>query len=81
MTLGMVSEMNGIKEDLEAAVQQRKEAETRYRRMIVVAREHGWTNAEIARVCGVTEAAIRLYHRRHQVDAPKGQVREPVLIT
>jgi DNA-directed RNA polymerase specialized sigma24 family protein len=57
--------MNGIKEQLTEAVQARKEAEARYRRLIMVAREKGWTNEEIARVCGVTEAAIRMYRRRH----------------
>lgn len=73
--------MNSIKEDLTEALLARQEAEMRYRRMIEVAREHGWTNAEIAKVCGVTEAAIRLYHQRHQVVIPRGkaQVSEVVL--
>jgi predicted transcriptional regulator len=31
-----------------------------------MAREEGWTNEEIARVCGVTEAAIRMYRKRHE---------------
>lgn len=65
MTRGTVSEMIEIKEQLSEAVLARKEAEIRYRRLIMVAREQGWTNAEIARVCGVTEAAIRLYRQRH----------------
>jgi len=54
-----------LKEELEAAVLARSESEARYRMTIELAREEGWTNAEIARVCGVTEAAIRLYRKRH----------------
>jgi len=60
--------VDGVKEQLTDAVQARREAEVRYRRMIMVAREKGWTNEEIARVCGVTEAAIRMYRRRHNLD-------------
>ena len=64
----MMITIDGVKEQLTEAVRARKEAEMRYRRMITVAREKGWTNEEIARVCGVTEAAIRMYRRRHQHD-------------
>jgi DNA-directed RNA polymerase specialized sigma24 family protein len=53
------------KVELEAAVLARRESEARYRMMIETAREEGWTNEEIARVCGVTEAAIRMYRKRH----------------
>ena len=63
--------IDGIKEQLYDAVQARREAEVRYRRMIMVARDHGWTNQEIARVCGVTEAAIRMYRKRHLSSADK----------
>ena len=66
--------VDGVKEQLTDAVQARREAEVRYRRMIMVAREKGWTNEEIARVCGVTEAAIRMYRRRHNLDEVKEQV-------
>jgi DNA-directed RNA polymerase specialized sigma24 family protein len=63
--------IDGVKEQLHAAVVARREAEVRYRRMITVARAQGWTNEEIARVCGVTEAAIRMYHKRHQEREPQ----------
>ena len=66
--------VDGVKEQLTDAVQARREADVRYRRMIMVAREKGWTNEEIARVCGVTEAAIRMYRRRHNLDEVKEQV-------
>ncbi len=56
----------GVKERLIDAVRDRREAETRYREVITIARSQGWTNEEIARLCGVTEAAIRMYHKRHR---------------
>ena len=58
------------RDELEAAVHARRESETRYRMAIELAREEGWTNDEIARVCGVTEAAIRLYRKRHLEKVP-----------
>jgi len=58
------------KEELEAAVLARSESEARYRKAIMMAREEGWTNEEIARVCGVTEAAIRMYRKRHLEKVP-----------
>jgi len=59
-----------MKSELEEAVKARRESETRYRMMIELARAEGWTNEEIARVCGVTEAAIRLYRKRHLEKVP-----------
>lgn len=54
-----------VRDDLHAAVRARKMADMRYQEALVKAREEGWNNSEIARACGVSEAAIRLYWMRH----------------
>jgi DNA-directed RNA polymerase specialized sigma24 family protein len=54
-----------IREDLHAAVRARKVANLRYQEALIKAREEGWNNTQIARACGVSEAAIRLYWTRH----------------
>jgi DNA-directed RNA polymerase specialized sigma24 family protein len=53
------------KEDLIAAQRARKVADLRYREVLLRAREEGWTNSDIARAVGVSEAAIRLYWVRN----------------
>jgi DNA-binding NarL/FixJ family response regulator len=53
------------KDDLRAAMRARKVAGARYDQMIRRAKEEGWSNSEIARAVGLSEAAIRLYWLRH----------------
>jgi DNA-directed RNA polymerase specialized sigma24 family protein len=53
------------KDDLIAAQRARKVANLRYREVLRQAREEGWTNSDIARAVGVSEAAIRLYWVRN----------------
>jgi DNA-directed RNA polymerase specialized sigma24 family protein len=53
------------REDLHAAVRARKVANLKYQAALMRAREEGWNNTQIARACGVSEAAIRLYWTRH----------------
>lgn len=53
------------KDELRAAMRARKVANARYAQIIEAARKEGWTNVEIARAVGVTEAAIRMYWLRH----------------
>jgi DNA-binding NarL/FixJ family response regulator len=53
------------REDLHAAVRARKVAKLRYEEAMVKARAEGWSNTQIARACGVSEAAVRLYWKRH----------------
>ena len=53
------------KADLHAAMRARKVADARYDNMIRMAKEEGWSNSEIARAVGVSEAAIRLWLVRH----------------
>jgi DNA-binding NarL/FixJ family response regulator len=59
------STRDSIREDLHAAVRARKVAKLRYEEAMVRARAEGWSNTQIARACGVSEAAIRLYWQRH----------------
>jgi DNA-binding NarL/FixJ family response regulator len=54
-----------IREDLHAAVRARKVANLRYQEALIKAREEGWNNTQIARALGVSEAAVRLYWKRH----------------
>lgn len=56
-----------VRENLHAAVRARKVANIRYQRALVQARAEGWNNSQIARACGVSEAAIRLYWQRHRM--------------
>lgn len=53
------------REDLHAAVRARAVANLRYQEALIKAREEGWNNTQIARACGVSEAAVRLYWKRH----------------
>lgn len=54
-----------VREDLHAATRARKMADQRYRAALIKAREEGWNNSQIARALGITEAAVRLYWKRH----------------
>jgi DNA-binding NarL/FixJ family response regulator len=53
------------REDLHAANRARKVARERYEQALVKAREEGWNNSQIARALGISEAAVRLYWKRH----------------
>ena len=53
------------REDLHAAVRARKVANLKYQQALIKAREEGWNNCQIARALGVSEAAVRLYWKRH----------------
>lgn len=53
------------RDDLHAAVRARKVAMMRYEEAMVKARGEGWTNTQIAAACGVSEAAVRMYWKRH----------------
>jgi DNA-directed RNA polymerase specialized sigma24 family protein len=57
--------MRVTKDELRAAMRARKVANLRYEQLIIKARHEGWSNTEIARAVGVSEAAIRLYFLRH----------------
>jgi DNA-binding NarL/FixJ family response regulator len=60
-----VEERMLTRDDLVAAMRARKVAHARYMEMLRQARDEGWTNSQIARAVGVSEAAIRLYWKRH----------------
>lgn len=53
------------REDLVSAMRARKVSNLRYEQVIRRARDEGWSNSEIARAVGLSEAAIRLYWLRH----------------
>ena len=53
------------RDDLHAAMKARKMAELRYQQALIKARAEGWNNSQIARAVGVSEAAVRLYWKRH----------------
>lgn len=53
------------REDLHAANRARIVARERYEQALIKAREEGWNNTQIARALGVSEAAVRLYWKRH----------------
>lgn len=55
-------------EDLHAVMRARKVAMMRYERAIRQARAEGWSNTDIARAVGLSEAAIRLYWLRNPED-------------
>jgi DNA-directed RNA polymerase specialized sigma24 family protein len=57
--------MSVTKAELHAAMRARKVADLRYEQVIRQAKYEGWTNSEIARAVGLSEAAIRLYWLRH----------------
>jgi len=53
-----------VRQCLERAAWDKRKASKEYRAAIEMARGEGWGYTEIARVVGVTEAAIRLYIKR-----------------
>lgn len=53
------------REDLHAANRARLVAKERYEAALMKARAEGWNNSQIARALGVSEAAVRLYWKRH----------------
>lgn len=59
-----MAEREEIVKRLHLAVQAREVAREQYKRAIILAKNEGWHNTEIARACGVSEAAIRRYWKR-----------------
>ena len=53
------------REDLHAANRARLVAKERYEAALIKARAEGWNNSQIARALGVSEAAVRMYWKRH----------------
>ena len=53
------------RDDLHSANRARVIAKARYEAALIKAREEGWNNTQIARALGVSEAAVRLYWKRH----------------
>lgn len=53
------------REDLHAANRARIVARERYEAALIKARAEGWNNSQIARALGVSEAAVRMYWKRH----------------
>jgi DNA-directed RNA polymerase specialized sigma24 family protein len=53
-----------VREALERSAWDKRRAAQSYRSAVETAHEQGWTHTEIARVVGVSEAAIRLYLKR-----------------
>jgi len=53
------------KDDLVGAMRARRVADERYKAMINEAKAAGWSNTEIARAVGLSEAAIRFYLQRN----------------
>lgn len=53
------------RDDLHAANRARIVARQRYEAALIKARGEGWTNTQIARALGISEAAVRLYWKRH----------------
>ena len=53
------------RDDLHAANRARLVAKERYEAALIKARAEGWNNSQIARALGVSEAAVRLYWKRH----------------
>lgn len=54
-----------MRADLHAAVRARVVARERYQAALIKARAEGWNNSQIARALGISEAAVRLYWKRH----------------
>jgi DNA-binding NarL/FixJ family response regulator len=54
-----------VRDDLHSANQARAVAKARYEAALMKARAEGWNNSQIARALGVSEAAVRLYWKRH----------------
>lgn len=53
------------RDDLHSANRAREVAKQRYEQALMKAREEGWNNSQIARALGISEAAVRLYWKRH----------------
>jgi len=53
-----------IRTTLQQAAWDKRKSIQRYRAAIETAHLNGWAHTDIARVCGVSEAAIRNYLRR-----------------
>lgn len=62
-----MNEHDAVRKVLRRAAVERARAIKEYQDAIVMAHNEGWMNTEIARVCGVTEGAIRLYLKRSGV--------------
>lgn len=56
---------------LVAAQRNRQDVMHAYREAIELAVENEWTNTRIARTLGVSEAAVRMYRKRHGMNNPK----------
>lgn len=54
-----------VGEELLAAATARRAANLRYHQALLEAKSADWTNTAIGMTCGVSEAAIRLYLKRH----------------
>jgi len=53
-----------VRTTLQRAAWDKRKAIREYKAAVEMAHQQGWQHTEIARVCGVTEAAIRNYLRR-----------------
>jgi DNA-directed RNA polymerase specialized sigma24 family protein len=61
--------MSAVAKELREAGSARQEAMQRYKDAILEAKSKGLTNVEIARVLGVSEGAIRMFAKRHHLQA------------
>lgn len=59
---------DAIRTMLHDAVAMRTLAMQRYQDALIAARQEGWNYSQIARAVGVSEAAIRLYWSRHNLE-------------
>jgi DNA-binding NarL/FixJ family response regulator len=53
------------REHLHEANRARMAAKKLYEDALIEAREEGWSNTQIARALGISEAAVRMYWKRH----------------
>jgi len=53
-----------VRTTLQTAAWEKRRAIKNYRSAVEMAHEQGWAHTDIARACGVTEAAVRNYLRR-----------------
>lgn len=44
-----------------------QQAQVKWRGLLGEAKERGWTNVRIGEAAGMTEAAIRMYTKRHEI--------------
>ena len=61
--------MSAVAKELRAAGSARQRAIQRYKDAILEAKSEGLTNVEIAHVLGVSEGAIRMFAKRHHLQA------------